>query len=206
MITVNSMGDVCPVPVVKTKNAIKEMKAAGTVEILVDNETSVQNLTKMANDKGYKNHSEKISDSEFKVYFEVTEDDIKAMQADSITDTECVVIADPANMAVCIKSEFMGSGDDKLGKTLMKAFLFALSQQDVLPKRIIMYNGGVKLAVEGADTLEDLKTLEALGVEIYACGTCLNFYELTEKLSVGSVTNMYSIVEMLSETSKVIEP
>ena len=53
---------------------------------------------------------------------------------------------------------------------------------------------------------EDLKTLEAEGVEIYTCGTCLNFYDITDKLAVGSITNMYDIVEMMEKAGKVIKP
>ena len=89
----------------------------------------------------------------------------------------------------------MGEGAEELGKTLLKAFVFSLTQQDKLPKTILFYNGGASLTCEGSPMLDDLKALEAQGVEIMTCGTCLNFYGLTEKLAVGSVTNMYTIVE-----------
>ena len=98
----------------------------------------------------------------------------------------------------------MGSGDDALGATLMKGYLYAVSQQEELPKTILFYNGGAKLTVEGAVSVEDLKNMEAQGVEILTCGTCLNFYGLGDKLAVGSVTNMYTIVEKLTQASKVI--
>ena len=88
----------------------------------------------------------------------------------------------------------------------MKGFLFAVSQLPELPKTILFYNGGAKLTVEGSDSLEDLKKMEAQGVEILTCGTCLNFYGLTDKLAVGSVTNMYTIVEKLAGAGKVIKP
>ncbi len=98
----------------------------------------------------------------------------------------------------------MGSGDDNLGATLMKGYIYAVSQQEELPKAILFYNGGAKLTVEGAVSVEDLKNMEAQGVEILTCGTCLNFYGLGDKLAVGSVTNMYTIVEKLTSASKVI--
>ena len=88
----------------------------------------------------------------------------------------------------------------------MKSYVYALAQQEELPTCVLLYNGGVKLACEGAPTLEDLKSLEAQGVEILACGTCLNFYELTEKLSVGNVTNMYAIAEKMNQASLIIKP
>ena len=88
----------------------------------------------------------------------------------------------------------------------MKAFTFALTQQDNLPKTILFYNGGASLTCEGSPMLEDLKTLEAEGVEILTCGTCLNFYGLTEKLSVGGVTNMYVIAEKMLGAGNVVKP
>ena len=94
---------------------------------------------------------------------------------------------------VVIASDRMGEGAEELGKTLLKAFVFSLTQQDKLPKTILLYNGGAYLTCEGSPMLEDLKALEAEGVEILTCGTCLNFYGLTEKLAVGGVTNMYVI-------------
>ena len=91
-------------------------------------------------------------------------------------------------------------------KILMKSFLYALTQQDELPDTILCYNGGAKLTCEGSESLEDLKDLAARGVEILTCGTCLNFYGITEKLQVGSVTNMYDIVERMSSADRVIKP
>ena len=100
----------------------------------------------------------------------------------------------------------MGNGNDELGHTLMKGFLYALSQLEKLPEKILFYNGGVIWTTEGSDSLEDLKTMEEQGVEILSCGTCLNFYGLTDKLKVGSVTNMYDIVESMAKADKVSHP
>ena len=80
------------------------------------------------------------------------------------------------------------------------------SQQDQLPSTILFYNGGAKLTTEDSASLEDLRLMEQQGVEILTCGTCLNYYGLTEKLAVGSVTDMYTIVERLSRAEKVIKP
>ena len=88
----------------------------------------------------------------------------------------------------------------------MKGFLFAVGQLPQLPKTMLFYNGGARLTTEGSDSLEDLKKLEAQGVEILTCGTCLNYYGRTEKLAVGGVTNMYTIVEKLAGAGKVIKP
>ena len=205
MIKVNAMGEACPIPVVKTLNAIKELKGADVIETLVDNETAVQNLIRMADKKGCKVNAEKISDNEFKVTIEVGE----AVLATPV-DTENVVCELPKNgkknTVVVISSKAMGHGGDELGTALMKGFIFALSQQETLPTTILFYNGGANIPVEGSVSLEDLKNMEAQGVEILTCGTCLNFYGLTEKLAVGEVTNMYTIVEKMTGADLIIKP
>ena len=99
----------------------------------------------------------------------------------------------------------MGKGDVELGRILMKGFIYTLSEIEELPKTILFYNEGVKLAIEGAESLQDLKSLEERGVEILSCGTCLNFYGITEKLRVGSVTNMYTILERQMKATRVIK-
>ena len=88
----------------------------------------------------------------------------------------------------------------------MKGFLFAVSQLPELPRTMLFYNGGASLTCKGSGSLEDLKSLEAQGVEILTCGTCLNHYGLTEELAVGGVTNMYAIVEKLAGAGKVVKP
>ena len=201
---VNAIGDTCPLPVVKTKNAIKELGGAGVVETKVDNEIAVQNLGKMAQQKGYGFHSEKTGDAEYTVTLEVGE----AAAATGVEDIAevCAVPGRKKNIVVAINSAHMGSGHDELGTVLMKGFIFALTQQDFLPTTVLFYNGGATLTVEGSASLEDLKNLAAQGVEILTCGTCLNYYNLTDKLAVGEVTNMYSIVEKLTQADLVVKP
>ena len=203
--TVNALGDTCPIPVVKTKNAIRELNRPGCVETMVDNEIAVQNLTKMANQKGYAVHSEKIADDQFKVTMEIGE---SAGEQPEETPQECLV-TEPGhrkNIVVAVTSPTMGTGNDELGAVLMKGFLFALTQQDELPTTILFYNGGTTITTEGSASIEDLKSLEALGVEILTCGTCLNYYKLADKLQVGGVTNMYEITERLTGADLVIRP
>lgn len=202
MIRVDALGDACPIPVVKTKNAIKELNGAGEVLTLVDNEIAVQNLTKMANQKGYVVKSEKISDQEYHVTMTIGETAKEEAAADE-------VVCSPDrrnNTVVVISSDSMGSGDDTLGKALMKGFIYALSQQDSLPSTILFYNGGAKITGGDGPSIEDLKNLEAEGVEILTCGTCLNHYGLTDSLKVGGVTNMYVIVEKMTNASLIIKP
>ena len=205
MIKVNAMGEACPIPVVKTLNAIKALTGPEVIETSVDNATAVQNLIRMADKKGCPVQSEKISDTEYKVTITVGEAALSAP-----VETENVVCELPRNAkkntVVVISSKAMGHGGDELGTALMKGFIYALSQQEELPTTILFYNGGATIPVEGSVSLEDLKNMEAQGVEILTCGTCLNFYGLTEKLAVGEVTNMYTIVEKMTGADLIVKP
>ena len=201
-IKVDALGDACPLPVVKAKKAISELQGVGQVEVLVDNEIAVQNLTKMAQQKGYQYSAEKLEERKYRVLF--TLGDAVSAQAEAVSSV-CTPDA-RTDTVVVIASTTMGNGSEELGKTLLKAFVFALTQQDKLPKTILFYNGGAALTCEGSAMLEDLKALEAQGVEILTCGTCLNFYGLTEKLAVGGVTNMYTIAEKLTQAGNVVKP
>ena len=195
-------GEQCPIPVVKATKALGEMKEAGVLEVHVDNEIAVQNVTRLGTGKGFKVSSEKKNDKLFVVTMEVT----SLPEAKSV-EPEVACIPDlRGSMVVAIDTAAMGRGDDELGKTLMKGFIYALSQLEELPKTVLFYNGGATIPVEGSVSVEDLKSMEAQGVEILTCGTCLNFYGLTDKLALGQVTNMYTIVEKLSAASKVIKP
>lgn len=206
MIQVNALGDACPIPVVKTKNAIKELGGSGVVETLVDNEIAVQNLTKMANQKGYGVKSEKLAPNQFKVTMTVEGAAVSAPQQEVSEETCLVQPKQGKNTVVVIDSLEMGKGSEELGKTLMKGFIYAITQQDELPKTLLFYNSGANLTCEGSPALEDLKSLEAQGVEILTCGTCLNFYGLTEKLQVGEVSNMYTIAEKLTCADLIVKP
>lgn len=207
---VNAMGDACPIPVVKTKNAIKELIGAGMVETLVDNEIAVQNLTKMAQQKNYGVRSEKLGENQYRVIMTIGESadeaGAEAVEEEKTAEETCMPDGRKGNKVVVISSSYMGTGDDELGAVLMKGFIYALSQQDELPKTILFYNSGAKLACEMSPTLEDLMSLEANGVEILTCGTCLNHYGLTEKLKVGGVTNMYVITEKMMQADLIVKP
>lgn len=204
MLKVNAMGDTCPIPVVKTKDAIRQLGAdGGVVETLVDNEIAVQNLTKMANQKGYGVESEKLGENEYRVVMTVGAGADLPAEGE---ETVCVVPAGQKNTVVVVGADHMGEGEGELGKNLLKAFLYALSQQETLPRTILFYNGGAFLTCQDSLSLEDLKSMAERGVEILTCGTCLNFYGLTEKLAVGGVTNMYDIVEKQMAADLIVKP
>lgn len=200
--TLDMRGQACPIPVVQAKKALVGFPEGGSVEVWVDNEIAVQNLSKMATQKQWQASYEKRSDDHFVVT--IVKGEGQEIQPEE--ETLCVPDKRDGSTVVVLSSNKMGEGDEALGKALMKGFIYALTEQDVLPSTILLYNGGAKLSVQGSDSLEDLKMMEAQGVEILTCGTCLNHYGLTEQLAVGSVTNMYSIVEKLTQAGKVIKP
>ncbi len=211
--SVDALGKACPLPVIEAKKAVQSMTEAGEVEVLVDNEIAVQNVTKMAAHKKLDFHSEKLAADKFLVTIRVPAPDQEQIDVSSGTDEKEEQQAETCRpdsrrdlCVVVLSSAEMGSGDPVLGKLLMKGYVFALTQLEVLPQTILLYNSGAYLSIEGADTLEDLKTLEAEGVEILTCGTCLNHYGIADKLAVGSVTNMYSIAEKLAEADRIIRP
>lgn len=209
--TVDARGLACPLPVVNAKKAAQEMTEGGVLTVLVDNEIAVQNLQKFATQKGYEFAGEKKAEKEYAVTIQVKAADQVTKtdeQEESESDDEitCSLDSRKKGMVVVLSGNVMGTGDEKLGKALMKAFVFAVTKQDYLPETILCYNTAAYLTCEGADTLEDLKILEAEGVNILTCGTCLDFYGIKEKLAVGSVTNMYEIVEKMESAKTVVRP
>lgn len=202
MVTVNAIGDACPIPVVKTKKAIEALTTDETVVVLVDNETALQNVTKAARSMGFEVQQETVSDKEFKITVQV----VKGAAAPAEEEPAACCCEGKKNVVVVIGTNKMGFGNDELGAALIKSFVFALTQQDELPSSVLFYNGGVNLTCEDSPVLEDLKKMADEGVTIMSCGTCLNFCGLTEKLAVGEVTNMYEIVARQMKADVVIKP
>ena len=196
----------CPLPVVNAKKAAEELHTGDVLTVLVDNEIAVQNLLRFAAGKGYGASSEKKAEKEYAVTMQITAQVGETAEESEEEEIACVVDSRKKGMLVVLSANVMGTGDEKLGKALMKAFVFALTKQDHLPEAILCYNTGAYLTCEGADTLEDLKSLEAEGVTILTCGTCLDFYGMKEKLAVGSVTNMYDIVERMENAKTIVRP
>lgn len=202
-VQVNALGDACPIPVVKTIKALAALGGAGTIETLVDNEVAVENLKRLASEKGCGVSVEKAAEKEWHVTFDVPEGlSVDAGEAD---DAQCLVPA-KKNLVIQVSSDAMGAGSDELGRDLMKAFIYAVTQQDDLPATMLFYNGGAHLTCEGSPALDDLKALAEQGVEILTCGTCLNHYGMADKLAVGEVTNMYVICQKLEQASNIVRP
>lgn len=186
----------CPRPVINTKKAMDAIDA-GTVTVIVDSITSMENVKRFVKKEGYQTETEEKKDG---LYIDITK------QAEGEKEqAECSALPTEGNYTIFITTDVLGTGERKLGSLLIKAFLNTLWDTENKPDKIIFMNAGVKLAVEDSDVLETLYLLEKGGVKIISCGTCLAFYELNEKLQVGIASNMYDIVNSLLASPKIIK-
>lgn len=221
MIVLDERGKQCPLPVIDAKKALEGAAPGEYVQVMVDNEIAVQNLKKLADHKGLHCDFMKLAADNFMVnLLKPGSNPGGAVQGGpGLADTDeaqswhteeepvgCQPDQRVKGRLVVVSSACMGSGNEELGKILMKGFLYALTQQDTLPECMIFYNGGAELTTEGSESLEDLRELEAQGVEILTCGTCLKHLGLESRLQVGSVSNMYEIAERMSAARHIIRP
>ena len=198
------MGMACPLPVINAKKAIESFTEDGTLIVLVDNDTAVRNLTRLGEHNGFIVTSVQTGEKAFSVTMGVKAGAAAATQMPD--DMLACEVSPKGGKVIILSANTMGTGDEALGKKLMKAFIFALTSQDETPAKVICYNTGAYLTTEDPDTIKDLKTLEEAGATIMTCGTCLDYYGLKEKLQVGIISNMYDIVEAQMKATMVIRP
>lgn len=189
MIEVDARGLPCPQPVIKTKKALEEIEE-GTITVLVDSSEGCQNVERFAHSQGCQVG---VRERDGIFYLDV----VKGRPAPAETKKSSDV--------VLITSDLLGTGDRRLGKILMKAFLNTLWDADCKPAKLLFINDGVRLTTEGSEVLEALHLLEKEGVQIFSCGTCLEYYHLKERLKVGLVSNMYNTVDSLLSAGKVVK-
>ncbi len=197
---IDARGKLCPQPVIMTK---KEVDAGeNEITVIVDNETSRENVLKFANKLQFLTVVEEKNDGIY-VYLNkegMNSCDISVENAieDSISKGK------PEKKGFVIGSDKLGKGSDDLGKILMKGFLYTLSETKPYPNFLIFLNSGVKLTTTGSESIEDLKKMENAGVKIVSCGTCLDFFEIKTKLEVGNISNMYDIVETIADSDNAV--
>ena len=192
---IDARGKACPTPVIMAKKAISAGESTFTV--LVDNTTAVENLKRLAENQG----------------FDAAAAEAEGVFSVAFTRTGCAACEEAVNSplptpggdwAVFVGRDIIGDGDRELGTNLMRMFFYTLSQGEDKPGAVLFMNAGVKLPTLDEQVAEHLKTLSAVGVEILVCGTCLNFYGLTDRLRVGTVSNMYDIVTRMQKAGKVV--
>lgn len=188
----------CPQPVINTKQAleqlIEEQVKHFTLVSIVDNEQSAENMARFARRLGYNVEVEK-RDEDFHILILYDEE----------LHSTCAVGEEDEETLLMVTSCTLGQGSDELGEILMRSFFISLLETCTLPGKIVFLNGGVELAVDDSPVISQLKKMEAGGVEIYSCGTCLDYYGLKDRLDVGKVTNMYDIAENIRNAAKCIK-
>ena len=189
---VDARGLACPAPVVKTRDALKG--GADEIEVLVDNPTARDNVCRFASSQGCTSDVTEEAGI-FRITVHNPEGRPQVPAAEEGAEQRTVVV---------LAEDIMGRGSPELGKILIKAFLNTLAENDPPPWKIVLFNRGVMLAVEGEDTVQALSNLHSMGTEILVCGTCLDFFGLKERVAVGLVSNMYDILTtMLAATNSV---
>ena len=197
---IDAMGKACPMPVVLAK---KEIDAGERdITVAVDNEIAVGNLKRLADGCGI---DVKVEETEggFHVIFAGGAE--KAAVTDEKPAPSLCAVGKGCGYAVFFGKDYVGEGDYTLGHNLAKMMLYTLSESEDVPAAVIFMNSGVKLPTsDKMDIINSINTLIEKGTEVLVCGTCLNYYGITDQLKVGTVSNMYEIVEKMKEAAKVI--
>ncbi|MGL5347131.1 MAG: sulfurtransferase-like selenium metabolism protein YedF [Peptostreptococcaceae bacterium] len=192
-IEVDARGLACPKPVINTKKELDKIQD-GIVKVTVDNAIAKENILKLANSMNCE--SNVIKEEKDLILIEIKKGENVIIEEKNEIELE--------DKCIFISSDKMGTGNDELGEVLMKGFIYTLTEAKPYPKNIVFVNSGIKLTTENEATVEHLKILEEGGTQILSCGTCLDYYNLKNNLHVGCVTNMYTIVDIMKNSSQTI--
>ena len=192
---IDAAGKPCPIPVVEAK---KTLSVPGTAAVLVrvDNLTAVQNLEKMASGLGYKFA---YSEGDNGLFEALIEKDGAVPATEDVPEP-----ASGGNLVVLIGSDELGRGAPELGRTLIKGFIYSLSELEEAPSAVIFINRGAYLTAAGSNATDDLCALAKKGTNVLTCGTCVDYYGLGKNPAAGSITDMLGIVEKLAGAERII--
>ncbi|MDK2856432.1 MAG: hypothetical protein PWQ86_1645 [Bacillota bacterium] len=198
---VDARGKACPLPVIETKKAIESL-TSGRVVTIVDNAVARDNVLKLARSL---NLPVDVVTEGHNFILTITKEGARLDSAPE-AETAPVAVAERSGRGtvILVLTDAIGRPVEELGRVLTKSFFYALTESTPAPAAVIFLNGGVRLTTAGSEVISSLKTLEKQGVEILSCGTCLDYLNLKDKLEVGSVSNMFTIVEKLLTAEKVI--
>ncbi len=199
---IDCRGLACPQPVLKTKN-ILESTNLDRFTVIVDNEAAKNNVSRFVTSQG---HQVTVEEGVAVYHLHIIRSAASVPAGLAGTETATRPIAQEPNLVIKIPSDKMGRGDDELGRILLMAFIKTIKDISPRPKKIILFNAGVKLAVSGSDVLDALQDLAKSGIEILVCGTCLDYFNLKQDLGVGTVSNMFEIMSTLAQADRVISP
>jgi len=175
---------------------------SGTIVVLVNDADSAENITRMAGTLGWNVASQRTGDE---IRLSLTTNAGPAISPGTAGQTSLSSSAPPM-VVVFIASHLFGTGDEPLGRVLMRSFIKTLKELEPLPDAAIFANSGVRLTTQGSDLIDDLRHLESVGMRILSCGTCLDYYHLKDALEVGQVTNMFEIASTLASADRVLRP
>ncbi|MCX5847641.1 MAG: sulfurtransferase-like selenium metabolism protein YedF [Deltaproteobacteria bacterium] len=192
---IDAKGLACPQPVLLTKKALEQ---ENKVTVVVDNEPAVENIRRLGTTMGCTLQTEKKEDGTFLIHL--------SREAGKGTAAPLNVSCATGPLVIVISSDRMGRGDDELGYVLIRSFIHTMLSLEPLPQTVIFYNTGVRLTVKESEVLDDLKKIEAAGVSILVCGTCLNYFGITKDLSVGVISNMYDIASTMAGAGRLVVP
>jgi len=191
----------CPAPVLKTKEYL-EAEAALEIEVMVDNDAAVENVSRFLSFQGFSVSVD--SRGQFStVSGQRPPEKAKRLEGNR-EPGKIKERSDHQKILVMISSRNLGKGDDDLGQKLMVNFVKTLKEMGSDLWRIVMVNDGVKFAVKGSVILDELTALQSSGVSLLVCGACLTQFNLLEDKQVGETTNMLDVVTSMQLADKVI--
>jgi selenium metabolism protein YedF len=185
----------CPQPVLITKKYLEENPDAGTVSVIVDNQAASENVSRFLENTGFNVNIKKL-DNRYEISGTRIAGNVDQCRRYNHTESNKILIM--------ITNDVIGNGERTLGEKLMLNFLKTLPEMGDSLWRLVFLNEGVKLSVKDSPALPVLTQLEAQGVSILVCGTCLEYYSLLEKKGIGVTTNMLDIVTSLQAAEKII--
>ncbi|MBX9948980.1 MAG: sulfurtransferase-like selenium metabolism protein YedF [Candidatus Obscuribacterales bacterium] len=204
-------GLMCPEPVLRTKK-ILDQKPQGAVEVLVDSEINVMNLARLANSLGLSLQSSSNEDG-YAVVISPKADSQSAAGPSHLFPAKTAgktSLADKSKTSgtnvVFISKDTFGEGDRDFSVNLLNVFLQTILQAGHRPQAILLANTGVRLMDPDFSVRKVLDDFRHEGVEVLACGLCVEFYGLKDKIKPEQITNMYAICEYLFAADKIISP
>ncbi len=190
-LTIDALGWECPRPIIATKQLLDTMEE-GEVLTIVDNKIALDNMLDYGESQGF----DVTYEDKAGIYYITTHKQPGSSSALPVQEKSLVI---------AITSDCFGVGNEELGKSLMKSYLYALTEAETKPQTLIFVNRGVFLPLEDSEALETIQALADSGIEILACGACLNFYGMTEALAVGTISNMFQIVNKMNNAGNTIK-
>ena len=206
--SIDAKGLACPQPVILCRKALAE-GGLDEIEVIVDNEAARQNVIRFLKFCGATEPVVASRGSVHAISTSVSEPMAQKARggeaAPACDDEEAPVSGEKlSGTTLFFSADQIGRGDEALGKILIRGMLYAVSELDRPPATMVLMNSGVRLAAEREDTIELLKKIEARGSRILVCGTCLDYYHLTESLRAGRISNLSEITETFLSPATVV--